>query len=142
MMNPTQQAIYDRIASEKDGVWLVDWKYVSYDELQAIRQLRVQGVIEAAAYGGLKIKKPVVLQPAAAPNLAHADDVSAIHHISVVDTASMKRVMVVMNTGEAYRFEFTVDSWQYAKGLLALAAAMGPGRDVRLSNVRVYGKGA
>jgi hypothetical protein len=53
-MNAIQRAIYERV--EREGNWLVDWKQTSYEEQQAILALRKAGVIEQAAYGGLRMR--------------------------------------------------------------------------------------
>lgn len=65
-------------------------------------------------------------------NMAHAT-VEYIAH-------SSRGYLVVLKAGGVEKYE--ARDRAYWRELQALANAMGTGRDVRLSNVRVYGKGA
>lgn len=129
----------------KAGVWLVSPADLNSDQLRALLTLRNLGYIEYAAYGGYRVKANQYTvghgtQPPAAP-VTVGDDVSGIARILVLDTASMKRVLVELKTGAAYKFDFTDYGWQLgcAEGLKALAASFGPPESKRLqSMVKVY----
>lgn len=120
------------------GVWVDAPADLNHDQLRALLALRNAGYIEYAAYGGYKIRTN---EYAVGRGATPADNLAAIERISILNTASMHRVLVVMKTGTAYRFDFTAYGWQRgcAAGLIALAESFGAPEVRRLQNsVKVY----